>query len=886
MTLDTNCFTNPPTFVKSLVMVPLGQAAPIGAIGNYWAATHVATEAEIKLLQSLADIVVIAIEKLQIQAQLEQRAQAQAAIEADLQRQVERQRLMTEMAQRIRQSLNLIEILQTTVEEVRQFLQTDRVLILQFAPDRSGTVVMESVGGQWPSSLATHIYASCLTENYVEHFRQGRITTKSDIYLENIDEHHLDLLVRLAVRANLVVPILQNEHLWGLLIAHHCAAPRPWQPLEIDLLRQLAMQVGIAIQQASLFEQGQWELRERQQAEAALQAKTTELAELYNHAPCGYHSLDRNGTFTRINDTELIMLGYRREVVIGQKTFADLLTIDSRQTFQATLPMFQQQGWIRDLEFQMIRQDGTILPVSLSATATYDQTGNYLTSQSVVLDISDRVGAEANRRLAEAQLRLFVKHVPAGVAMFDREMRHLVTSDRWLTSYGLAGQDITGRSHYEVFPDLPDRWKVIHQNCLAGAMEVCEEDQFLRADGSLEWVRWEIHPWRTSTHEIGGIILFSEVITEQKQAQQKIQEQAALLDIATDAIYVCDLDHHIIYWNQGAERLYGWSAVEVLGQDLVEVLHPRETDFIALAHRQLSEQGAWQGEIQEQTKTQQSVIVESRWTLVRNEAGHPKAILIVSTDITQKQQLELQFLRVQRLESLGTLASRIAHDLNNIFTPILVTAQLLPMKFPDADDKTQQLLHLLEGSARRGADLVQQILAFARGAEGQKALLQIGHLLSEVVQVAEQTFPPTIAIHSQVATQELWLVMADATQLHQVLMNLCANARDAMPTGGTLTMDAENCVIDATYTKMNVEAKPGSYVVITIADTGMGISPEILDRIFDPFFTTKELGKGTGLGLSTVIGIVKKHGGWVSVHSEVGKGTAFQVYLPAAGENG
>lgn len=492
---------------------------------------------------------------------------------------------------------------------------------------------------------------------------------------------------------------------------------------------------------------------------------------------------------------------------------------------------------------------------------------------------------EKRLRQQEEQLRLFVKHAPAGVAMFDREMRYVVASDRWRTSYGLADADIAGRSHYDIFPDLPERWKIIHQRCLAGAVEACEEDPFPRADGSVDWVRWEIHPWHTNTDEIGGIIIFSEVITERKQAEQKIQEQAALLGIAllgiaSDAIYVCDLDRCITYWNQGAERLYGWQADEVLGQDVAEVLRPLDPSFIEPAHEMLREQGTWQGEVQELTKTNQTVMVEMRGTLVRDETGQPKAILVVSTDITEKKKLEAQFLRAQRLESLGTLASGIAHDLNNVLTPIIGIVQLLPMKITSLDESTRRMLQILEESTYRGADLVKQILSFTRGMEGKPTSTQIKHLLSEIEKIIQQAFPKNIELTTSL-TPDLRLIAADGTLLHQVFMNLCVNARDAMPDGGRLSISAENLMIDQNYARMHLDAQVGAYVMVTITDTGVGMPPEILDRIFDPFFTTKEIGKGTGLGLSTVMGIVKSHGGFVNVYSEVGKGTRFNVYLPA-----
>ncbi|WP_375502970.1 ATP-binding protein, partial [uncultured Nostoc sp.] len=240
------------------------------------------------------------------------------------------------------------------------------------------------------------------------------------------------------------------------------------------------------------------------------------------------------------------------------------------------------------------------------------------------------------------------------------------------------------------------------------------------------------------------------------------------------------------------------------------------------------------------------------------------------------------FLILPHQIALLPLASGIAHDLNNILTPILAGAQLLPLKFPDADERTRHLLEILEINARRGADLVKQVLSFARGVEGKRITLQLRHIIVELGKILKETFPKSIEISTDVP-QDLWMVSGDSTQLHQVLMNLCVNARDAMPNGGSLSIYAENLLIDENYARMNLEAKEGPYTVVTVSDTGGGIPREILDRIFEPFFTTKDVGQGTGLGLSTVLGIVKSHGGFVNVYSEVGSGTSFKVYLPAVG---
>jgi len=242
------------------------------------------------------------------------------------------------------------------------------------------------------------------------------------------------------------------------------------------------------------------------------------------------------------------------------------------------------------------------------------------------------------------------------------------------------------------------------------------------------------------------------------------------------------------------------------------------------------------------------------------------------------KQAEEQLFRAQRVESIGALANGIAHDLNNILAPILMGASMLRSKI--SDERDQRLLTTIEHSARRGSDLVQQILSFTRGTGDARTLIQIKHIIFEIARIMQETFPKEIEASRNVP-RDSWLIKGDPTQIHQVLMNLCVNARDAMPNGGRLRMSAENIEIDATYTQMNPDARVGSYLLITVADSGSGIPREILDKIFDPFFTTKEAGKGTGLGLYTVQGIVKNHGGFLCVSSEVGKGAQFRIYLPA-----
>lgn len=370
-------------------------------------------------------------------------------------------------------------------------------------------------------------------------------------------------------------------------------------------------------------------------------------------------------------------------------------------------------------------------------------------------------------------------------------------------------------------------------------------------------------------------------ISERQQAEQKVHQQAALLDIATDAIIVQNWDNHISFWNQGAENLYGWSATEVIGENINQLIYQAQIlPQLENIRDSLAAGGCWYGELQQITKQNHTIIVASRWTLMRDRDGQPQSILTVNTDITEKKLLESQFLRAQRLESLGTLAGGIAHDLNNILTPILSASQLLQLKRSPSEEWSQQMYRTIESNCKRGAALVKQVLHFARGVEGKRSIVVINHLFLEIEQIINSTFPKSIEFSSDI-NPNLWAVIGDATHLHQVLMNLTVNARDAMPNGGSLTISAKNFLVDEQYARMNLEASIGPYIVITVADTGIGMSPEILDRIFEPFFTTKEVGKGTGLGLSTVRGIIKSHGGFINVHSEIGKGTEFKLFVPA-----
>jgi PAS domain S-box-containing protein len=367
--------------------------------------------------------------------------------------------------------------------------------------------------------------------------------------------------------------------------------------------------------------------------------------------------------------------------------------------------------------------------------------------------------------------------------------------------------------------------------------------------------------------------------TESRRAEVEMRNQMLLLDNARDAIILRDMDGLIHFWNEGARRLYGWSREEAVGKPLSDLTGTSSTGPAIDAA--ILSRGEWQGELLQHTRSGVQIVVDSRCSLIPSAYGEPAMTLLINTDITEHKSLERQLLQAQRLESLGTLAGGIAHDLNNILMPILMGAEHL--RRAGLPPQAEQTVERIANSSRRGAEIIRQLLTFARGHRVDSQMTNPERLVTEVERMLRETITPSIEIETHVDAN-VWSIACEPTQVLQVLLNLGLNARDAMPQGGRLVIHAENVEIDAQYANMNVGATPGSYVMLCVSDTGMGIPPETLERIFEPFFTTKGAAAGTGLGLATARSIIRNHGGFIHVYSEPGT-TVFKVYLPALHES-
>ena len=625
------------------------------------------------------------------------------------------------------------------------------------------------------------------------------------------------------------------------------------------------------------------DITDRKQAVELLQSSERRYRRLFEAAKDGILILNADtGAITDVNPYLIEMLGYPAEEFLGKELW-EISPFKDIAANQDTFEELKREEYVRYEDLPLQSSSGQLIDVEFVSNVY--NAGSTRVIQCNIRNITERKRTEkalqrSEKSLAEAQ---HIAHI--GSHEYDVRADKLYWSDEVICIFGIAPQEFsaTAEAFFErIHPEDRQRVHQAIEEAIATTSHGEYEHRIVRPDGEVRIVQERfvvIYENGERVRHIGT----TQDITERKRAEAALSASEAryrrLFEAARDGIVILDAETGMIVdVNPFLIKLLGYTRDQFLGKRIWEIgifkdIADSKSTFTELQQKEF---------IQDENLT----LVTSKGDSINVEFvshvysidNNKKVMQCTIRDITEKKQLELQFLRTQRMESLGTLAGGIAHDLNNVLSPILLSVEMLKSS---VDEKGLKILEMLETSTLRGKNIVQQVLGFARGTERESADLQLRHIINETVSMAKETFSKSISIKTDIP-KDIWTVVGDATQLHQVIMNLCVNARDAMPNGGMLTVSTENKIIDEQYARMDMLATPGKYLLLSIQDTGTGMPPEVRDRIFEPFFTTKEREKGTGLGLSTVYSIVKNHKGFINVYSGVGKGTTFRIYLPVS----
>ena len=634
-------------------------------------------------------------------------------------------------------------------------------------------------------------------------------------------------------------------------------------------------------------------MTESERSASALRASEARFRALSESAPLGIFEIDAAGGCIYHNPALAALSGRSLEQNLGQG-WRESIHPGDRTAVHAELENAVNAGQTWTSEHRLLRPDGTVAWVHTVAAPSKNAAGHVTGFVGTVEDITERKRAEEivqqasghvvrrRRKQVRIELTVLVAAAAAIYALADR-FEWFNGGAQWIQAHDAAQVDDMVLTAIFLAVGLAvfafRRWRETES-------ELMGRQQTQAALGLLHDELDRLVKQRTGELDTANQALRAE-IQERKQAEASLLESEERFKFVaravSDAVWDWNISANTVWWNEGFLATFGFVAGEIEPsiESWSSQIHPEERSRVNDSIHHAIDTGAesWSAEYRFRRKDGSYAFVQDRGYILRNAAGQAIRMVGGLRDLTEQKKMEAQYLRAQRMESIGTLAGGIAHDLNNVLAPILMSIELLKLD-PGTDPDRSKVLDTIHLSCRRGADLVRQVLSFARGVDGERVAIRLRHLINDLEGIISETFPRNIQIVSDVAN-DLWPIMGDPTQLHQVLLNLAVNARDAMPKGGTLTITASNVILDAQYAGTSPEAQAGPHVLLQVTDTGVGIPPEVRERIFEPFFTTKELGKGTGIGLATVHTIVKSHGGFVTVDSEVGRGTTFKIHLPA-----
>lgn len=644
------------------------------------------------------------------------------------------------------------------------------------------------------------------------------------------------------------------------------------------LLKDRLGRLGLAVNQA--LETGRLR-RERSWAELQLRLQGTAL----ETAACAVVITDAQGVIQWVNPAFTRQSGYGASEAVGQTPRLLKSGRHDREFYRKLWATILTGGTWRGC-FTNRRKDGSLYYDEHTITPVRAPDGKVTHFVAIMNDVTERHLAEEALRESEEKFRRMVEEAPEAIFNLAPDQTITALNPAFETITGHARADWIGRPfHPLVEPESLPMALEIFRRCMGGERSKPFELRMRRRSGDLVDVELVVAPLYKG-QQVVGVTGMGRNIMARKLAEAALRESEErfrqLAENINEVFWMTDVEkRRMLYVSPAYERIWGRKREELHAspRTWMEAIVPEDRERIELAATTRQAAGDYLEEYRIRRPDGSVRWIRDRAFPIKDAEGRVYRVVGVAEDITERKQLEEQFLRAQRMEAIGTLAGGVAHDLNNILAPVLMMMGILKMKLTEPGDR--QLIDLVESSVQRGAGIINQLLLFSRQKPGESSPVDLRHLLREMTALMREIFPRNITI-VEPQSGRLPLVRGDVTQLHQVLMNLCVNARDAMPAGGTLTLSAQEITLEDTRTFPHPDARPGRYVVIGVKDTGHGIPKEILGRIFDPFFTTKEPGKGTGLGLSTVAGIVRRHDGFITVYSEEGLGSLFKVYLPAA----
>ena len=623
------------------------------------------------------------------------------------------------------------------------------------------------------------------------------------------------------------------------------------------------------------------DITERRRAEAAIRESEQKFRSLVEQAAEMLFLHDTQGRILDVNRQAELSTGYTRQELLGMTVF----DVDPHSHDLEGLQRFWEALSPGDppvtFESRHRRKDGAVYPAEVTLSKIALAEGAPILA--LARDITERKQAEDELLHSRDLMRYIIEHVHSAVAVHDRNLHYIYVSQRYLDQYEVKDPNIIGKHHYAVFPDLPQKWRDIHQKALAGEVSRADRDPYYREDGRMDWTRWECRPWYEADGAIGGIVVYTEVITEQLRVEQALRENEerfrTLVEGAPDAIFV-QTEKTFAYLNAAAVELFGASSAEqLLGQPVMERFHPSFREAVRARIAQLNRHKQRVPLLEEIYLRLDGTEVPVEVAAVPTVYDGKDGAIVFVRDTTERKNLQAQLAQAQKMESVGRLAGGVAHDFNNMLNVILGHSEIL-LEQLTADNPLRADLEEIRSAAHRSADLTRQLLAFARRQTIAPKVLDLNDTITSMLKMLGRLIGEDIAL--------LWKpgsaiepVHLDPAQIDQMLANLVVNARDAIgPRVGKITIETAQVEFDDEYCASHAGFLPGRYAMLAVSDDGHGMDQETRAQIFEPFFTTKDLGEGTGLGLATVYGIVRQNRGFINVYSEPGEGTTFRIYLP------